>query len=165
MAITDERLFYRISSPCANKFVSRGQITKEQANEIIFSLRDGRELPSYLDTMFLYAKESLRRHALTMGKRNIGRDVMLDYFTSGDHRKSIDAIYKIYPDFSKEECMARVGKIGGIVRDNVVAAASEPHVYKNTFLLDLKLDDYVLVHAGSVVEKLTEKEARKYLRS
>jgi hydrogenase maturation factor len=130
MEITDKGLFSRLTYSCIGKKVDREELT------------------------FQHAKT-----AKNMGKDVIDREVMIKYFTSDDHRKVIELSYSKYGDFDKEECLARIGRVGGIIGSNVVVAASSPHVYKNTFNMNLGLGDYVLVHSGKVVEKLSAKEA------
>jgi hypothetical protein len=164
MEITDKKLLSRFILSCAGKMVSRGRMTREYASEVINLLKEGRDIPEEAFSVFPAADIMLRKTASELGKDCVDRDVMLRYFSSKTHEKVIEASYKLHKDFDVEECKAKIGIVGGVVRDNVVVSASQPHVYKNTFSLDIKNGDYVMFHAGSIVEKLTKKEAELYSR-
>ena len=62
-------------------------------------------------------------------------------------------------------CLSIPGRIEKINDDTAVANISGNKVEVNTQLMDeIKIGDYVLVHTGFAIEKLSEEEARKTLQ-
>ena len=61
-------------------------------------------------------------------------------------------------------CYAIPGKIEKIIGDNAMIDFEGVKKEANISIVDAKVGDYVLVHAGFAIEKLTEQDAEKSLK-
>ncbi len=161
MEIIARDLYSRLAFPCIERKIKRGEITCNQASQIYSSLKKGEDVSEVLRCHFTVSDIMLETFAKRLGKESIDGDVMLRYFTSDAHKRVIEESYRKHGDFDREECLARVGKVCGMLNDNVVVLTEKPHVYKDMFSLMPKNGDYVLVHYGSVVNIFPSKDAAK----
>jgi len=156
-------LFSRFAYSCASKKISRGEITEDYARSMIGSVRRRKDIPEEALSYFTVALKMCQIEASNQDV--IDRDSILRYFLSNAHDKVVESSHKIHGDFDKEECKARIVKVSGVKGEIVNALFDKkPKDYRNIFSIKVKEGDFAVTHAGSIVERLTRKEAEKYSR-
>jgi len=62
-------------------------------------------------------------------------------------------------------CLAIPGKVISLEGDKAIIDYEGEKREANTSLINVKLDDYVIVNSGFIIEKLTKEEAKKSLET
>lgn len=163
LEITDIKLFLRYALPCAETIVKRGWVERDVVElELERAAITGESPEVDIRDIFSIAYARCALIARQMGKDAVDAEVIRRYFWT-QHDKAIEERHKEMGDFDKQACRVLPGKVSTL-SPLVVETSSDSSEKDNSYRLDLKVGDYVVVHYSRIVEKLTQDQYNGFFK-
>ncbi len=159
--ISNRLLFFKYAVPCAETFVKRGTINKEEYKDLIEQVRNGKEPEKNRENIFKVAMANLTFLALERNKDKIDDDTIREYFLF-KHDKVVDDRFELMGDFNPDKCRTYPGIVRKLENDNAsVEIPNGIYSYRTDFVKNLKVNDIVVTHRDFIVEKISKDLAIK----
>ena len=159
-----KKLFLKYAIPCGHVLVERGDLKKEKLAELGKKLMAGERIDDDLEEVFRIGVRMCFLIAKKLGKDSIDEEVIRRYFWK-EHEEAIKWRASIYPDVKPEACRIYAGRITGVGGGFVEAETPKGTAkYRRDFIENPKENDFVILHYGYAVEKITEKEYKTLRR-
>jgi hydrogenase maturation factor len=157
----DKLLFLKYAVPCATTLVKRNSISKSLYEKLYSMVKVGKFPQGEPEKIFKVAYAKCAALSIESGKR-ITKNIIRNYFWFG-HDAVIKERYELMRDFDPEYCKTFPGivieksKGGAIVKTAIglqkVSTDFEPRVKKG---------DFVAIHRGMIVEKISKSKAMEF---
>lgn len=157
MKAEDRELFMKYALPCADFLVKRGEITQESVDRLIKKISNNEKIPKGSEKMFKVAYAMCIDIKEKLKKKGIDSDIIRRYFLY-EHDKVVDE--NLSEDRAK--CKVWPGRVFE-VRKNFAKVFTPLGKCdcRTDFVKDLKKDDFVSVHRGFIIEKITKELAKE----
>lgn len=160
----DRLLFLKYAVPCATTLVKRNSISQKEYDELYSKAKSGVVPGGEPEKIFKVAYAKCLASAMEKGS-GINKEIIRDYFWLG-HDAVIEERFELMKDFDPVHCKT----FPGVVLD---ASAGMAKVKTSIGQLDASADfepsakkgDFVVVHRGIIVEKISETEAMEFARA
>lgn len=156
LPVTDKVLFLRYAVPCGSVLVARGSITQEKLEAFRQAAASGKPVQDI--SAFQVALAMLTITAGELGKKAIDPEVIRHYFWRS-HDACIAWRAQTHKDFDPRECRVRPARILECGK-NIIIETPEGRQEARESFCPVKKGDWVIVHYSSIIEKVSEKQAR-----
>jgi len=154
-------LFFKYAIPCAETLAKRGFITQRYRKKLMKNVIFNKKIPKDTEKIFKIANIMCEKIAKKLGKKFIDKDVIRKYFLF-EHDKIVDKRYKMFKDFDSLQCRLYSGKVINLKnRKIIVHTIIGNKKYKNIFIPNLKIGNFVVVHRDFIIEKINENLAKR----
>jgi hydrogenase maturation factor len=149
-------LFLKYALPCADTLVERGVVSRKLIKESIKNISINKKISGHPEKIFKTANSMCGKIARRAGKKSINKNDIRKYFLF-EHDKVVESRYKSFKDFDPMQCRVFSGRVTKIKNKRaLVQTIIGSKKYKTSFIPNLKIGDYVVVHRKFAVEKINE---------
>lgn len=159
---SDRLLFLKYAIPCAETLVQRKTISQKFLDGLLNSVKKNIAPKGEPEKIFKVAYAMCTSLALDSGKKGFDKKIIRDYFWFG-HDDVIKERFELMRDFDPSHCKTYPGKVEETRNGTaIVLTCLGEKKYSTDFLPSAKKGDYVVVHRGFAVEKITKKQALEF---
>jgi hydrogenase maturation factor len=157
----DKLLFLKYAVPCATTLVKRNSISKSQYEKLYSMIKSGKLPEGEPEKIFKVAYAKCAALAIENGNR-ITKNIIRNYFWLG-HDNVIKERYELMRDFDPEYCKTFPGIVIEKIKDKAtVKTAIGLQKVSTDFEQSVKKGEFVVIHRGMIVEKISKPKAMEF---